>query len=170
VAVLFPRVFPAAAILLAFAACTQPSPQSTAAPSAVPARHVALRPHQSKTAVVSLPATPLPRSTPRPVAKPTPVLRSPSAAPRIFNVDIASRVHSGQRVTGHVTTSSNVASVEVRIATYSIVMQKTGVGAFAIDYSIANVPFFFRGTYTMHVIARNTAGDRDERTIPLTIE
>jgi hypothetical protein len=73
-------------------------------------------------------------------------------------------------VTGRVTTSSNVASVEVRIATYSVVMQKTGVGAFAIDYSIANVPFFLRGTYTMHVIARNTAGDRDERTIPLTIE
>ncbi len=98
------------------------------------------------------------------------MLRAPAAPPRIFNVDIASRVHSGQRVTGHVTTSSNVASVEVRIATYSVVMQKTGVGAFAIDYSIADIPFFLRGTYTMHVIARNTAGDRDERTIPLTIE
>ena len=73
-------------------------------------------------------------------------------------------------MTGHVTTSSNVASVEVRIATYSIVMQKTGVGAFAIDYSVADVPFFLRGTYTMHVIARNTAGARDERAIPLTIE
>jgi hypothetical protein len=168
--VLSPRVFPAAAILLGFAACTQPSPQSTAGPSAAPAQHLASRPHQSRTAAVSPPATPIPWPTSRPAAKPTPVLRAPSARPRIFDVDIASRVHSGQRVTGHVTTSSNVASVEVRIATYSIVMQKTGVGAFVIDYSISNVPFFFRGTYTMHVIARNTAGDRDERTLPLTIE
>ncbi len=85
-------------------------------------------------------------------------------------MDIAPLVHPGQRVTGHVTTTSNVASVEVRIATYSIVMQKTGVGTFTIDYSVANVPFFFRGTYAMHVIARNTAGDRDERTVELTIQ
>lgn len=169
-AVLSPRVFPAAAILLAFAACARPAPQGTAAPSPPPVRHLVVRPQGSSAAVASPPAIVIQRSTPRPAAKPTPVLRPPSAPPRIYNVAIASLVHAGQRVTGQVTTSSNVASVEVRIAAYSIVMQKTGVGTFAIDYSVANVPFFFRGTYTMHVIARNTAGDRDERTVPLTIQ
>ena len=166
---LSPSVFPAAAILLGFAACARPSPHSTAGP---PRRRrsicVAAAPIENRRRIAA--RHPDTVADVRPAAKPTPVLRAPSARPRIFDVDIASGVHPGQRVTGHVTTSSNVASVEVRIATYSIVMQKTGVGAFVIDYSIANVPFFFRGTYTMHVIARNTAGDRDERTLPLTIE
>jgi len=97
-------------------------------------------------------------------------MRAPKAPPRIIAVDIASIVHAGQHVTGRVTTTSNVASVEVRVASYSIVMQKTGVGRFAMDYAVADVPFFLRGTYTMHVIARNAAGDRDERAIPLTIQ
>jgi hypothetical protein len=98
------------------------------------------------------------------------VVRAPKAAPRILAVDIDSVVHAGQRVTGRVTTTSNVASVEVRVATYSIVMQKTGIGTFAMDYAVADVPFFLRGTYTMHVIARNAAGDRDERAVPVTIQ
>jgi hypothetical protein len=85
-------------------------------------------------------------------------------------VDIASVVSPGQRVNGRVITTSNVASVEVRIATYGIVLQKTGVGTFSMDYAVADVPFFLRGTYSMRVIARNAAGDSDERTLPLTIQ
>jgi hypothetical protein len=97
-------------------------------------------------------------------------MRAPDSAPRILSVDIAPVVHTGQRVRGRVRTTSNVASVEVRIATYGFVLQKTGVGTFAIDYAVADIPFFLRGTYTMRVIARNTAGVRDERAIPLTIQ
>jgi len=105
-----------------------------------------------------------------PAAKPTPVRRPPNAPPRILDVQIASVVHPGQRVSGRVITTSNVASVEVRIATYGIAMQKTGVGTFTIDYAVANVPFFLRGTYSMRIIARNSGGDISERTLPLTIQ
>ncbi len=78
-------------------------------------------------------------------------------------------MHPGQTISGTVLTSSNVASVEVRIATYRIAMQKVGVGRFSMAYTVPNVPFFFRGNYTMQVIARNSAGDQASRGIPITI-
>jgi hypothetical protein len=94
----------------------------------------------------------------------------PSAPPRILDVQIASVVHPGQRISGRVVTTSNVASVELRVATYGVVMQKTGVGTFSLDYQLGDLPFFLRGTYSMRIIARNAGGDRSERTLPLTIE
>jgi hypothetical protein len=115
-------------------------------------------------------ASPTSAPSAKPAATSTPVVRAPKAPPRILAVDIDSTVHGGQRITGRVKTTSNVASVEVRVATYGIVMQKTGVGTFTVDYAFGGVPFFLRGTYTMHVIARNAAGDRDERELPLTIQ
>jgi len=86
------------------------------------------------------------------------------------SVSVSQRtMHPGQTISGTVLTSSNVASVEVRIATYSIDMQKVGVGRFAMAYTVPNVPVFFRGNYTMQVIARNSAGDQASRGIPITI-
>ena len=78
-------------------------------------------------------------------------------------------MHPGQTISGRVVTSSNVASVEVRIATYSINMQKTGIGRFSMAYTVPNIPAFFLGNYTMQVIARNSAGDQASRGIPITI-
>jgi hypothetical protein len=79
-------------------------------------------------------------------------------------------VHPGEHISGRVVTTSNVASVELRVATYGVVMQKTGVGTFSLDYVLGNLPFFLRGTYSMHIIARNAGGDKSERTLPLTIQ
>ena len=112
---------------------------------------------------------------PSPVAAPTPApkrvpIRPADAAPKIVSVSVSQRtMHPGQTISGTVLTSSNVASVEVRIATYSIDMQKVGVGRFAMAYTVPNVPVFFRGNYTMQVIARNSAGDQASRGIPITI-
>lgn len=78
-------------------------------------------------------------------------------------------VQSGDTVSGTVETSLNVASVEARIATYGISVPKVGPGHFALNYQVPNVPFFFRKTYDMVIIARNTAGDQTRRTIPITI-
>jgi hypothetical protein len=85
-------------------------------------------------------------------------------------VEIDPVVHPGQHVAGRVRTTSNVASVECRIGGYGIVMHKTGVGTFALDYSVAGALFFVRGTYPMRIIARNAAGVSTERTIQLTIQ
>ena len=171
---LSPRLIPAAALLLAFAACARPSPQSSPTPAAThvavrrPSAAATVKPVAAAPARAAAPASGAPAPTPKP--KPTPVLRAPNAAPRIIDVRIASMVHPGQRVTGYVRTTSNVASVECRIGTYGIAMQKTGVGTFAIDYAVDNMAFFLRGTYSMRVIARNAAGDSAERTVPLTIQ
>ncbi len=79
-------------------------------------------------------------------------------------------VHSGDTISGTVVTSSNVASVEARIATFSISVPKVGVGRFALNYVVPNVPFFVRGTYPMTLVARNTAGVAVERVIPITVQ
>jgi hypothetical protein len=94
----------------------------------------------------------------------------PDAAPQILSVSISeTTVHSGDTVTGSVSTTSNVASVEVRIATFGMGMAKTGVGRFALTYPIGNLPFFVRGTFPMRIIARNTRGVSTETTVPITV-
>ena len=114
-------------------------------------------------------ATVVPTATPANPHKLIPI-RAATAAPKIVSVTMSqSTMHPGQTISGMVVTSSNVASVEVRIVTYSIDMQKTGVGRFAMAYTVPNIPVFLRGHYTMQVIARNSAGERDTRAIPITI-
>jgi hypothetical protein len=95
---------------------------------------------------------------------------APNAAPRIVAVHINSQtVHSGETISGTVETSSNVASVEARIAVFSISVPKVGVGRFALRYRVPWVPFFWYGTYPMTLVARNTAGDAVQRVIPITV-
>lgn len=104
-------------------------------------------------------------ATPRATA-----VQSADTAPRIFSVDINStNVGSGDTVSGSVRTSLNVASVEIRVATFGMSMTKVGAGHFELSYTVGNVPFFLHGTYTMQIIARNTRGDAVERTLPLTV-
>jgi len=94
----------------------------------------------------------------------------PGAPPQIVAVDLNSTsVSSGGTLWGKVLTSSNVASVEVRVATYGVGLKKIGVGRFALAYRLGYLPFFVRGTYPMQIIARNTRGDAVEQTLPLTV-
>ena len=79
-------------------------------------------------------------------------------------------VHGGDTISGTVVTSSNVASVEAKIATFAISVPKVAIGRFALNYVVPNVPFFFHGTYPMTVTARNAAGDVAQRVIQITIE
>lgn len=102
--------------------------------------------------------------------RPTPVRRPPAAPPRILAVQFDPLVHPGQHVTGTVKTTSNVASVELRIGGYGVVMRKTGVGEFSFDYAVSPFAYFMRGSYPMHVIARNATGARDERVVTLVVE
>jgi hypothetical protein len=78
-------------------------------------------------------------------------------------------VGSGDTLSGRVLTSSNVASVEVRVVTYGVSLKKVGVGRFEMSYKLGYIPFFVHGTYPMHIIARNARGDSVEQSLPLTI-
>lgn len=145
--------------------------QTPMRPAATPS--VTPSPTQAPTATPTATPTPLETSVPVATASPKHVavpMVQPDAPPKILAVSISeTTVHSGDTVTGSVSTTSNVASVEVRIATFGMGMAKTGVGRFALTYPIGNLPFFVRGTFQMHVIARNTRGVSTETTIPITV-
>jgi hypothetical protein len=121
--------------------------------------------------------TTLPSSEPNAVATTAPVPAStgipylaPDAPPQILSFAIsATTVHPGDVLSGSVTASSNVASVEVRVAGYSYNMVKTSPGEFALAVTVPNVPRIFRRTYPLVAIARNTRGDATQRTTQITI-
>jgi len=97
-------------------------------------------------------------------------MRAPEAPPQIVDVEMNTNdVGSGDTLWGKVLTSSNVASVEVRVGNIGIGLNKVGVGRFMLAYRLGSIPLFVHGTYPMHIIARNSRGEKTERTLPLTI-
>lgn len=138
-----------------------PAPRVTTAPTTPPVRETAA-PIAQPTAAPTVPPTPRPTATPQ--------ILAPDAAPKILSIQISeTTVHSGDTVSGTVVTSSNVASVEVRVAGYSASLPKIGVGRFALNYRLGNLPFFVHGTYDMQVIARNARGDSARQSLPITV-
>lgn len=143
------------------------------------ARTPAVRPTHHAQVSVTMRATP----TPAPALAPGPAAVAPSAprtssvpklppdaAPQILSVAMSKEsVQPGDRVTGSVVTSSNVASVEARIGGYALTLSKVGVGRFTFTYTVGPLPWFIHGKYTMQVIARNTRGDAVRRLVPLTV-
>jgi hypothetical protein len=75
----------------------------------------------------------------------------------------------GDTVTGTIETSTNIAAVEAMIGTWGIPIPRVAPGRFALRYVVPNVPFFWHQTFTLKVIARNTAGDEATREVPITI-
>jgi hypothetical protein len=131
------------------AATPEPLEAASASPTSVPVPVVTLAPHAALPGVIK---------------------ESPGAPPRILAMSLSTPVaHGGDVVSGFVETSSNVASVEARIAGYSSVMRKIGVGKFVLSYKVPNLPFFLHRTYTIQVIARNTRGESVTSSLPITI-
>jgi hypothetical protein len=108
---------------------------------------------------------------PSPTATPVRIVRlPPEAPPRILAMHLSRDVVSGgDTLRGTIETSSNVASVEARIGTYGVSFQKVGIGQFAIKLVVPNVPFFLHQTYTMQVIAHNSAGATTTQALPITV-
>jgi hypothetical protein len=171
-----------AASLGALLSCSR----GTRATNPAPARQNAGVHEATPAPKISAAATPSPTAPP-PVMTPTPgaspsqapaapkiakrtVRLPPDAAPQILAIAVSeTTVQPGDRVSGSVVTSSNVASVEARIGGYAVTLSKVGVGRFALTYTVGPLPFFVRGNFTMQVIARNTRGDAATRAIPLTV-
>jgi hypothetical protein len=94
-----------------------------------------------------------------------------NAPPQILSYSLsASTVNVGQTVSGVVLTSSNVASVEASIASYVMPLIKTGVGQFALSYTVPNIPKAFRGTYALKIMAHNAAGVTANASTSITIK
>lgn len=121
-----------------------------------------------------------PTATASPTASPTPLVIGsaaaeaprlpPDAAPHILAIEVnTSSAGPGDVVSGSVSTTSNVASVEVAIGTYGTSLTKVGVGRFVLVYKVPVIAYVLAGTYPVKVTARNTRGDADERTVWFTV-
>ncbi len=143
-------------------AAPQPTPAAMATAAATP--RVTAQPSAAPVAPASPSVAP---ATPQPA-----VVQevAPNAPPRILSLQIdKTQVRPGDTVSGDVVTTSNVASVVARIATFSVAVPRVAPGRFALAYTVPRLPFFVRGHFQLQVIARNAAGAAASRTIDLLI-
>lgn len=101
-------------------------------------------------------------------------IAQPHDRPRIILAQVnPTTVHSGDVVHGRVLTTSNVASVEAKIEGISAGLQRRDVGDFSLDYTVPDIPFWFRplmrSSYTLHIIARNVDGVQATRDVEITV-
>jgi hypothetical protein len=96
---------------------------------------------------------------PSPAPTPTILMLPPDAAPQILWFGLSSTTPTaGDTLSVTVLTSSNVASVEVRVGGYGFNLPKADVGRFEGAYAVPQLPFFMNHNLVMQIIARNTAG------------
>ena len=94
----------------------------------------------------------------------------PDAPPQILWIALSSTApNPGDTLSITVLTSSNVASVELRVGGYGSGMTKTEVGHFQLASTIPKLPFFMGHDWTLQVIARNTAGAAAVQNIALNV-
>jgi hypothetical protein len=105
---------------------------------------------------------------PSPWPKAIPV--APGAPPRILAFwTNETAIAPGSEWLGRIATTTNVASVEIRTESFAFNATRTAFGQFTFDQHVLDiVPQYKRG-YTLHVIARNAAGDKDVRLIPIEL-
>jgi len=109
-------------------------------------------------------------AAPTPQATPTILMLAPDASPQILYVHLSSNSpRAGDTLSIVVLTSSNVASVEIRIASFGTNLPKTDVGHFEGSNPVPNIPFFMSHNFTLDVIARNTAGAWVKQSFPFQI-
>jgi hypothetical protein len=103
--------------------------------------------------------SPTPSQPPSPAPTPTILMLPPDAAPQILWFGLSTTTpKAGETLSVTVLTSSNVASVEVRVGGYGFNLPKTDVGHFEGAYAVPQLPFFMSHNLVMQIIARNTAG------------
>ncbi|HEY3676465.1 MAG TPA: hypothetical protein VGK84_10790 [Candidatus Tumulicola sp.] len=101
---------------------------------------------------------------------PTPEVAPPQAPPRILALWMNdTELRPGHRWFGKIVTSTNVGSVEIRTESFSFNAERKAFGVFEFAQDVLDIVPQYRRPYVLHVIARNTAGVMDERSIPIVI-
>jgi hypothetical protein len=138
-------IFSAAALAMAVAAC---SPQTASIP---PNLVVAAK---------------------QPRAWPTPPVAKPDAPPRIVEMWFSTlTIRPGTWFDGTMVVSTNVASVEVRTAAFSINSTHAAPGIYRFHTRVLELPpFSRRHSYELDIIARNAAGVAEIERSPLRVE
>ncbi len=90
--------------------------------------------------------------------------------PRILAIHLSTlAIHSGETVSGYVTTSDNVSAVDIHISAWAMPVPKSHAGLFRASGVVPDLPFFLKGNYTLQVIARVGNGPTTERDIPISL-
>lgn len=92
----------------------------------------------------------------------------PDGTPHIVRVWLSEdTVAQGDVLRGHVTTTTNVASLEVRLGPRSANLKRQTFGQFGGRYRIPWLPLFLHRSYSIQIIARNAAGKATEVRVPI---
>jgi hypothetical protein len=131
---------------------------------------VAGTPEPSPTPISSASPTPASSANPSPAPTPTILMLAPDAPPQILWVGMSSTApRAGDALTVTVLTSSNVASVELRVGGYGAGMTKTDIGHFESTTQVPRLPLFVSHNILLAIIARNTGGASAVRNIELQL-
>ena len=108
----------------------------------------------------------------QPQAWPRGIIATTSAPPQIVRIWLSGlAIKPGSTLDGAIATSTNVASVEVRTAAFSINSSHVAPGQFRFHTRVLELPpLARRHTYILDVIARNTAGVQQVEHARLTME
>jgi hypothetical protein len=105
-----------------------------------------------------------------PTVLPNPRVEPNDALPRILAMRFSSLdVRRGQRWSGAFVTGTNVASIEVRTNLFSINVPHRSPGRFTFSLDVLDAPPIFIRSYSLRVIARNSAGNTYEEDLPFRI-
>lgn len=111
-----------------------------------------------------------PSASPTPQATPTILILAPDAPPQILWVNLSSHSpRAGDTITITVLTSSNVASVELRVGGYGGGMNRIDVGHFETTAQVPQLPVFMSHKFALNIIARNSAGAAVQQSLALQI-
>ncbi len=110
-------------------------------------------------------------SATQPKPWPTAAIAAPNAPPRIERIWLSdTHLRQGGLIHGAIATTTNVASVEVRTATFSINTPRRTFGQFAFVLKVLMFPPLLKHTYPLQIIARNAAGAREVRNAYLVVQ
>ncbi|HVN68697.1 MAG TPA: hypothetical protein VMU38_03460 [Candidatus Binatia bacterium] len=107
-----------------------------------------------------------------PSVLPTPPVAGPNARPRIVRMWVSTlTIEPGSWFDGTIVVSTNVASVEVRTAAFSINSTHVAPGIYTFHTHVLELPPLSRKhSYELYIIARNTPGVQEIEEAPLRVE
>jgi hypothetical protein len=114
-------------------------------------------------AATAAPASAAPATAPAASAAPAAQILSVNTSPSV--------VHAGENVSWDVRTTTDIVAVTAHVSAYTIPLQRTAPGRFALNFTVpSNVPAFFHGTYNLDVTGESSGGATAKRTVSMTFQ
>ena len=102
-----------------------------------------------------------------PTAVEAPIVRA-DAQPRIVRIWVSQdAVSTGDLLSGHVTTTTNVAAVYLRLGPRSVPMRRASFGQFAGSFRVPWVPPFLHRSYTVSLVAVSGSGRKAQAEVTI---